>query len=71
MVQAVAGGRSQLTCLLDQPDMGALIKAAPLVAHHLRPICRMLGVKPPPGLFPPAPFPPRRPKPPPRPGRPP
>ena len=46
-------GRSQLTHLLHQPDMAELIAAAPPIAHHLRPICRMLGVKPPPGLFPP------------------
>ena len=45
-------GRSQLTHLLHQPDMAELIAAAPPIAHHLRPICRMLGVKPPPGLFP-------------------
>ena len=64
MVQAVAGGRSQLTYLLDEPDMVALIRAVPPVAHHLRPICRMLGVKPPPGLFPPRRSPRRRPKPP-------
>jgi hypothetical protein len=39
--------------LLAQPDMQELIAAVPPIAHHLRPICRMLGVKPPPGLFPP------------------
>jgi hypothetical protein len=49
----IAFGRSQLSYLLHQPDMAELIAAAPPIAHHLRPICRMLGVKPPPGLFPP------------------
>ena len=49
----VAFGRSQMEYLLAQPDMQELIAAVPPIAHHLRPICRMLGVKPPPGLFPP------------------
>ncbi len=52
-VPGIGFGRSQLTFLLAQPDMADLIAAAPPIAHHLRPICRMLGVKPPPGLFPP------------------
>lgn len=52
-VRAVAFGRSQLEHLLAQPDMAALIAAAPPVGHHIRPICRMLGVRPPPGLLPP------------------
>ncbi len=51
-VTALSFGRSQLEYLLAEPDMAELIQAAPQVAHHLRPICRMLGVKPPPGLFP-------------------
>ena len=60
----IVGERSQLSHLLYQPDMAALIAAAPPVAQHLRPICRMLGLKPPPGLFPPRRKPRRRPKPP-------
>jgi len=51
----VVSARSQLSHLLYQPDMAALIAAAPPVAGQLRPICRMLGLKPPPGLFPPRP----------------
>jgi hypothetical protein len=51
----VVSARSQLGHLLHQPDMAALIAAAPPVAGQLRPICRMLGLKPPPGLFPPRP----------------
>ena len=39
----VAFGRSQMDYLLAQPDMQALIAAVPPIAHHLRPICRMLG----------------------------
>ena len=62
-VTALSFGRSQLEYLLAEPDMAELIQAAPQVAHHLRPICRMLGVKPPPGLFP-ARRPPRRTRPP-------
>ncbi len=62
-VTALSFGRSQLEYLLAEPDMAELIAAAPQVAHHLRPICRMLGVKPPPGLFP-ARRPPRRTRPP-------
>ncbi len=62
-VTALSFGRSQLEYLLAEPDMAALIAAAPQVAHHLRPVCRMLGVRPPPGLFP-ARRPPRRTRPP-------
>ena len=47
----VAFGRSQMQHLLAQPDMQALIAAVPPIVRHLRPVCRMLGVKPPPGLF--------------------
>ncbi len=49
----VTFGRSQMEYLLAQPDMQDLIAAVPPIAHHLRPVCRMLGVTPPPGLFPP------------------
>jgi hypothetical protein len=49
----VVAARSQLSHLLHQPDMAALIAAAPPVAEQLRPICRMLGLNPPAGLFPP------------------
>ncbi len=71
-VTALSFGRSQLEYLLNEGDMAALIQAAPPVAHHLRPICRMLGVKPPPGLFPPRRPPRRQPQPPgpPQPGAP-
>jgi hypothetical protein len=39
--------------LLAQPDMQELIAAVPPIVRHLRPVCRMLGVRVPPGLFPP------------------
>ena len=48
----VGWGRSHLEILLADPEMQDLIAVAPQIAHHLRPVCRMLGVKPPPGLFP-------------------
>jgi hypothetical protein len=49
----LAAHRSQLEHLLNQPDMAELIRAAPPIGRELRPICRMLGVQPPPGLLPP------------------
>jgi hypothetical protein len=49
----VAFGRSQMQHLLGQPDMQELIAAVPPIVRHLRPVCRMLGVRVPPGLFPP------------------
>ena len=48
----VGFGREHLMLLLADPEMRDLIAVAPQIAHHLRPICRMLGVKPPPGLLP-------------------
>ena len=56
--------------LLADPEMQDMIAVIPQAAHHLRPICRMLGVKPPPGLFPERRRP-RRPTPPPKPPAPP
>ncbi len=52
MVPDTAGGASQLCHLLTQPDMQALIAAAPQVGRPLRSLCWMLGVRPPPGLKP-------------------
>ena len=57
-VRRVVGGhtaaaRNHLQYLLDQPDMQALLRAAPPIGRELRPICRMLGITPPPGLLPP------------------
>ena len=48
-----AGFGSQLQHLLSNPEMVALISAAPRqMGRVLRPLCWMLGIKPPPGLFP-------------------
>ena len=46
----VAGARGQLQHLLADPDMVSLIEAAPQMGRSLRPICRMLGLRPPPPL---------------------
>ena len=43
--EAAAYG-SQLQHLLADPDMAALIAAAPQAGRLLRPLCRMLGVRP-------------------------
>ncbi len=55
---------SRLQHLLAAPDMAELVGSDPHFARMLRPLCRMLGVRPPPLLAPPprpAPSPPRRP----------
>jgi hypothetical protein len=63
-VPEAAASASQLQHLLADPDMAALLAAAPQAGRLLRPLCRMLGVHPPPGIGKPrAP----RPTPPPRP----
>ncbi len=52
--EAAAYG-SQLRHLLADPEMAALIAAAPQAGRLLRPLCRTLGIRPPPGpLSPPA-----------------
>ena len=56
--------RSQVCHLLGDPELAALLAAAPQAARILRPLCRMLGIKAGPG-FPPALF--HRPDPPPPP----
>jgi hypothetical protein len=44
--------RPHLIRLLADPELAALAAAAPQVARPVRSLCRMLGVRPPPGLFP-------------------
>ncbi len=62
LVQETAVYGSQLQNLLQQPEMVALMQAAPAEMRRvLRPLCHMLGVRPPPILAPP---PSARPKPP-------
>lgn len=45
---AVYGGHVQH--LLDDPEMAALLAASPQAGRILRPLCRMLAIKPPPAL---------------------
>ena len=59
LVPEAASSASQLRHLLADPDMAALIEAAPTAGRLLRPLCRMLGVRPPPSLAPPSLAPPR------------
>jgi hypothetical protein len=72
LVPDAIGYRSQLENLLRDPEMAALIAAAPgPMAKTLRPLCRMLGLPPPPILaLPPRArpaTPPQKPRPPPTP----
>jgi hypothetical protein len=56
---------SQLQHQFSQPEMMALLEAAPQAGRLLRPLCRMLAVELPPALrLPPRPPRPRKPKPP-------
>ena len=57
---------SQLQFLLAEPEMKALLEAAPQLGRILRPLCRTLGVSPVPAVVPPAP---KRPAKPPKPKR--
>ena len=41
-----AGYGSQLAALLAEPELQALLLAAPAAGRILRPLCRMLGVEP-------------------------
>jgi hypothetical protein len=76
LVPEAVGSRSQLECLLRDPEFAALLAAAPAsLGRPLRSLCRMLRVSPPEILAPPArPRPPRKtppaPKTPPPPPRP-
>jgi hypothetical protein len=47
LVPATASGASQLRALLTDPEMAALVQAAPM-RRLVRPLCQMLGVAPPP-----------------------
>ncbi len=50
LVPEAAGAASQLQHLLTDPEMAALIAAAPQAGRILRPLCRMLGIDPPAAL---------------------
>ncbi len=56
-----AASASQLQCLLADPAMAELLAAAPQAGRLLRPLCRMLGVRPPPALPRPPPIRPAEP----------
>ena len=59
-----AAGASQLRHLLTEPDMADLIAANPRqMGRLLRPLCRMLGVSPPPAIARPLPIAPALPPP--------
>ena len=51
VVPGAAAYGSQLQYLMADPEMAALIAAAPQMGRILRPLCRLLGVRPPPGLI--------------------
>jgi hypothetical protein len=51
VVPATASGAAGLRFLLDDPEMAALTDSPPM-RRLLRPLCRMLGVKPPPAAKP-------------------
>jgi hypothetical protein len=53
LVPEAAASASQLRHLLADPEMAALIEAAPQMGRLLCPLCRGLGVHPPPALLPP------------------
>ena len=52
LVPGAAAAGSQLCYLLATEDMANLLAAAPQAGRLLRPLCRMLGVRPPPALTP-------------------
>ena len=57
LVPEAAGGGSQLRHLLADPEMQALLAAAPQAGRLLRPLCHILGVTPPPAIAKPPPRP--------------
>ena len=57
LVPEAASGGSHLRYLLAEPEMQALLAAAPQAGRLLRPLCRMLGVDPPPAIAKPPPRP--------------
>ena len=57
LIQEAAFGASQLRHLLAQPETAAWIAETPQLGRVLRPLCRMLGVDPPPSIARPPPRP--------------
>jgi hypothetical protein len=62
LVPEAACPRSQFCYLLSDPEIAALLAAAPQMGRILRPLCRMLGIKLHPTMAPPALILPRRPR---------
>jgi len=61
----IAAAGSHLRIFLERPDLAEFLAAAPQAGRHLRPLCTMLGVTPPPMLqLPPRPRRTRQPRPP-------
>ena len=58
-----AGYGCQLQALLQEPDMAALLEAAPQAKRMLRPLCRALAIELPWTITPPRPPRPRKPRP--------
>ncbi len=46
----ISAVRSHLCILLDEPETQSLLTGHPILARSLRPLCHMLGIKPPPCL---------------------
>ena len=68
----ISAKRSHLLILLDEPETQSLITGHPMLARSLRPLCHMLGIKPPACLkLPPRPRTKRAPSPTPPPPKPP
>ena len=53
----LAGVTAQLAHLLAEPEMAALLEARPATGRALRPLCHLLGLRPPPSLRLPRPAP--------------
>ena len=51
MVSGTAAYAGQVQRLLADPEMAALLAGSPQAGHILRPLCRMLGIQPEPGLL--------------------
>jgi hypothetical protein len=67
-IPAAAPSTGQLRAILQQPDTREFVAAAPQAGRLLRPLCRALGVRPPPWLaLPPRPRTPSPRRPPPQP----
>ncbi|MBV8520815.1 MAG: hypothetical protein JOY71_01565, partial [Acetobacteraceae bacterium] len=60
LVPGTAAYAGQVQHLLADPEMAALLAGSPQAGHILRPLCRMLGIQPEPGVLAQRREPPRR-----------